>query len=131
VRRLARLPRLALVGVALCLAWAVGLGIAWIDDGGGADAGPAALAIADTEWADPTHVFVYTECATPSHVEVDRSGEIPTVAVWGEPRVGRCREWVLVKVPAGTTKLTDAATSQVVDLDPYAPPPPGQGHGGH
>jgi hypothetical protein len=120
-----------LVVAALALAWAAGLGVAALSHGRGNDAHAAALAIADTEWADPTHLFVFTECAELTHVAVDRTGALPTVAVWGRPKVGRCREWALVKVPAGTTKLTDAATSQVVDLDPYAPPPPGQEHGGH
>ena len=60
-----------------------------------------------------------TECAEVSKASVEADAGvdgIPLVTVWGHPQVGRCRTEVVVTVPAGTTRIEDAATGMVVDL---------------
>ncbi len=97
--------------------------------GCGGDEERASLAIEKAEWADATHLFVFSECAIIDDVEVDRSGELVEVSLWGAPKNGTCNDWVVVKVDAGTTKIVDGATSQVVDLPTYVPDPNGGVHG--
>ena len=97
--------------------------------GCGGDEDHASLAIEKAEWADPTHLFVFSECAIIDDVEVDRSGKLVEVSLWGAPKNGTCNDWVVVKVDAGTTKIVDGATSQVVDLPEYVPDPNGGVHG--
>jgi hypothetical protein len=79
-----------------------------------------ALAIDEVEWVDATQLVVRTECA-----EIDEATFLPatgdapaTMTIWGAPKLGTCQPQVVVPVAAGTTKVVDAATSQVVDLPP-------------
>ena len=88
-----------------------------------ARSGRTALAIEDVRWHGTTSLLVTTECATDLEADVgpDRQGaDLLAVTVWGEPAIGRCRASSTVEVPAGTTRIVDGTTSQVIDL----PPPP-------
>jgi hypothetical protein len=87
-----------------------------------------ALAIEDVAWGDATHLYLYTECAEIDEVAIDRELDPVEVSLWGAPQVGTCEDRVVVKVDEGTTKITDGATSAVVDLPEYVP---GDGSGHH
>ena len=87
------------------------------------------LPIESTEWADATHLYVYTECATLTEVDVDRAGELVDVTLGGAPKDGDCRDWAVIKLEAGTAEITDGTTDEVVKLPVYTPAPDGGGHG--
>jgi hypothetical protein len=114
------------VAAGVCAAALVGAMVA----GCGANEERVALSIVDTEWADDSHLVIYTECAELDDVEIDRTGELVEVSLWGAPKFGRCRDRMVLSVEPGTTKITDAATSQVVDLPAYVPDPDGASHHG-
>lgn len=66
-------------------------------------------------------VVLTTECADDVEVEArpDPAGSgLVQVSLWGAPVVGRCAPEVEVEVPAEQAKLVDAATGQVVDIEP-------------
>jgi hypothetical protein len=98
--------------------------------GCGADEDRVALAIVDTEWSGESHLVVYTACAELNEVEIDRTGELVEVSLWGAPRFGRCRDRMVLSVEPGTTKITDGATSAVIDLPTYVADPEGGPHHG-
>lgn len=79
------------------------------------------MAIDSIAWSGPNALVLTTECATDvsATVGIDAGGsEVPQISVTGDPQVGRCSPTATVTVPAGTTKVIDAATSQVIDLPP-------------
>ena len=110
-------PRRPLALVALVAAGASTLLLASC----GTDETGAVLAIDEATWAADGRLRLTTECAGDVAVELgaDAGGsDLLQVTLRGEPKVGRCHPAVVVAVPAGTTKVIDAATSQVVDLPP-------------
>ena len=90
--------------------------------------GEQPLPVAAAEWADRTHVWVYTGCAELTDVEVDRSKEVVELTLRGMPKDGDCTDYMVLKVEPGTRSFTDAATGEPVELPPYVPSPNG-GHG--
>ncbi len=84
-----------------------------------------ALAIEHPRWvtvgsgAEGSMLRFVTECADVAEVSMEPDAGVdglPRVTVWGRPQVGRCQPEVVVKVPAGTTRLEDGTTGMVVDL---------------
>lgn len=66
-------------------------------------------------------VVVSTECADEVRAELrpDPQGSgLVQVSLWGRPQVGRCQPTTTIEVPVDQTKLVDAATGQVVDIEP-------------
>ena len=108
------MPRLltALLALAVAIATLAGCG-------GGEDR--ASLAIRTAERRG-TAVVVTTECAgdVVAETQPDPAGSgLVEVSLWGSPKVGRCApEVVLEAIPADQVKVVDAATGQVVDIDP-------------
>lgn len=90
--------------------------------------GEQALPVASAEWADRTHLWVYTDCAELTDVDVDRSKDVVVLALRGVPKDGDCTDYMVLKVEPGTRSFTDAATGEPVKLPPYVPSPNG-GHG--
>lgn len=83
------------------------------------DEASTALALEDPTWAGPERVIGFVECAEDVRVRVEPGAGVeglPLVTVSGRPKLGRCRPAVVVDVPAGTTRLEDAASGTVVDL---------------
>ena len=90
--------------------------------------GEQALPVASAEWADRTHVWVYTGCAELTDVEVDRTRDKVELTLRGTPKDGDCKDYMVLKVEAGTRSFIDAATGDLVKLPPYVLSPTG-GHG--
>ena len=104
---------LAVAAVALVIAAAALAGC-----GGGEQ--HVALAVRDTAWVSATELAVTTECAevTEATFEPAAGAQPATLTIWGDPKLGTCDPALVIPVPAGTTKVVDAASSEVVDLPP-------------
>lgn len=103
---------MALATVAVVLAG--GLGACGRPDESG-----TAPAITDPAWAADGRLVGHVECADRIEVSVEAGAGVegvPLVTATGRPKLGRCRPTVTVDVPAGTTRIEDAATGTVVDL---------------
>ena len=99
----------------------VGIAALGVAAGCGGGERDVTLAISEVRWQDPQTVVITTECAGEVRVEVgtDAGGSnSPQLSVFGDPKLGRCTPEVAVAVPEGTTKIVDAATSQVIELPP-------------
>ena len=83
-----------------------------------------ALAIADTSWNTRGELVVSTECADITEAEFVPSadGGPATMTIWGDPKLGTCSPTIVVPVAPETTKVVDAASSEVVDLPPRPTP---------
>ena len=90
--------------------------------------GEQPLPVASAEWADRTHLWVYTGCAELTDVEVDRTKDMVELTLRGIPKDGDCEDYMVLKVEPGTRSFTDATTGEPVRLPPYVPSPNG-GHG--
>ncbi|MFN8017615.1 MAG: hypothetical protein U0P45_05785 [Acidimicrobiales bacterium] len=90
--------------------------------------GEQPLPVASAEWADRTHLWVYTGCAELTDVEVDRTKDKVELTLRGTPKDGDCEDYMVLKVEAGTRSFIDAATGELVELPPYVPSPT-SGHG--
>ncbi|CAN5514647.1 hypothetical protein BH10ACT1_BH10ACT1_32500 [soil metagenome] len=89
--------------------------------GCGRDEGRTALAVRSTRWVSPTELAVTVECAELGTLDLEPGAGIdglPLLTVWGDPQVGRCAPRIVVPIPAGVTRIDDAATGMVVDLPP-------------
>lgn len=86
--------------------------------GCGAKPQRTALAVQSVRW-DGATLVVRTECAETLASDGAPDRGDPTlyrISIFGEPTVGRCHPELQLPVPAGTTKLLDETTSQVLDL---------------
>ena len=89
--------------------------------GCGADDGRTALAVRSTRWSGPTGLAITVECAHLDSYTFEPGAGIdglPLLTAWVEPELGRCTTRIVVPVPAGVTRIDDAATGMVVDLPP-------------
>jgi hypothetical protein len=104
----------------LALAALVAAGSALITGCGGGEE-RVALAIDEARRSGGT-VELSTECASSLEVQVrpDPAGSgLAQVSLWGRPELGRCTATIaLDELPADATKLVDATTSQVVEIQP-------------
>lgn len=95
------------------------LGTAGLAGCGHPGEGGTALALADPRWDGPQRIIVTVECAQDVVAQVEPGAGtegLPLVTIDGRPKVGRCRPEVALDIPAGTTRVEDAATGTVIDL---------------